>query len=204
MLCAAGEDAMKKVGLVAVMMTMWLTCLGWVTVVPGHCSGDPPAVGGMLPEVVLPLPQQAEDRAYLGIKSGDTFKIPQIVADVVIVEIFSMYCPYCQKEAPHVNELYSLIAQRPDLKNRIKIIGIGAGNSAFEVKVFKDKYQVPFPLFADEGFKIHKLVGEVRTPYFIGVETHPDGWHRVLYSRVGAIDDLQRFLDYLLKEAAGH
>ena len=194
---------MRKVGLVAVWIALWLTSLGWVAAVPGLCAGQPPAVGGMMPEVVLPIPPQAEDRTYLGLRAGDTFKIPQITADVVIVEVFSMYCPYCQREAARVNELFGLIAKRPDLKNRVKIIGIGAGNTDFEIKVFKDKYQVPFPLFPDADFKIHKLVGEVRTPYFIGVETRPDGWHRVLYSRVGAIDDLQLFVDYLLKEASG-
>jgi peroxiredoxin len=194
---------MKRVELVAVLITLWLTSLGGVAAVPGHCAEQAPAVGGMMPEVILPIPQLAEERTYLGLKAGSTFKIPQITADVVIVEIFSMYCPYCQKEASRVNELFSLIAKRPELKNRVKIIGIGAGNSDFEVKIFKDKYQVPFPLFPDGDFKIHKLVGEVRTPYFIGVETRPDGWHRVLYSRVGAIDDLQQFLDYLMKETSG-
>ncbi len=192
---------MRKAGLVAVIVTLWLV-QWWSLALTGHCSSQPPAVGGMLPAVVLPVPEQAEERNYLGIKSGETFRIPEIAADVVIVEIFSMYCPYCQKEAPRVNELYNLISNRPDLKNRVKILGIGAGNSPFEVKVFKDRYHVAFPLFADQDFKIHKLVGQVGTPYFIAVETHPDGWHRVLYSRAGAIDDMQRFLDYLLKEAS--
>ena len=194
---------MRKVGLITVLITLWLSSLGGLAAEPGLGAGQPPAVGGMMPEVVLPIPQQAEERTYLGLKAGGTFKIPQIIADVVIVEIFSMYCPYCQREASRVNELFGLIAKRPELKNRVKIIGIGAGNTDLEVKVFKDKYQVPFPLFPDKDFKIHKLVGEVRTPYFIGVETRPDGWHRVLYSRVGAIDDLQLFLDYLLKEVSG-
>ncbi|HBD07231.1 MAG TPA: redoxin [Syntrophobacteraceae bacterium] len=153
--------------------------------------------------MVLPAPQEPGERAYLGLKTGDSFKIPQIAADLVIVEIFSMYCPYCQKEAPRVNELYDLISKQSNLRRRIKMIGIGAGNSVFEVKVFQDQYQVPFPLLPDGDFKLHKLVGEVRTPYFIALETRSDGWHRVLYSRVGGIDDPQKFLDYLLKEVSG-
>lgn len=194
---------MRKVTLATAMMLLGLIGLGWLAAMPAYPAADPPAVGGMMPEVVLHVPQQAEEKAYLGIKSGEQFKVPQIAADVVIIEIFSMYCPHCQKDAPRVNELYSLISTRSDLKNRVKMIGIGAGNTAFEVQLFKDKYKVPFPLFPDEDFKIHKLLGEVRTPYFIGVEIRADGWHRVLFSSVGAIEEFQGFLDYLLKEASG-
>ncbi len=194
---------MKKLRTILWLLAIAMVCRALMGVTAAGAAGEPPAVGGMLPELVLPVPQLAEEKAYLGLKSGNSFMIPQIAADVVIVEIYSMYCPYCQKEAPQVNELYNLIAKRPNLRQRVKIIGIGAGNSAFEVKVFKDQYQVPFPLFADEDFKIHKLVGEVRTPYFIAIETRSDGWHRILYSRVGAIDDPQKFLDFLLKEVSG-
>jgi peroxiredoxin len=184
------------------LMTI-LACLSFACVGPGHAAGEPPAVGGRLPDLVLPVPQEPAEKAYLGLKTGDTFRIPQVAADLVIVEIFSMYCPYCQKEAPRVNELYDLISKRANLRSRIKMIGIGAGNSVFETKVFKDQYQVLFPLLPDGDFTIHKLVGEVRTPYFIVIETRSDGWHRVLYSRVGGIEDPQKFLDFLLKEVSG-
>jgi peroxiredoxin len=197
-----GED-MNRLRRILWLLAIAMVCRALMGVAASRAAGETPAVGGMLPELVLPVPESPEEKAYLGLKSGNSFMIPQIAADVVIVEIYSMYCPYCQKEAPQVNELYNLIAKRPNLRQRVKIIGIAAGNSAFEVKVFKDQYQVPFPLFADNDFKIHKLIGEVRTPYFLGIETRSDGWHRVLYSRVGAIDDPQKFLDFLLKEASG-
>jgi peroxiredoxin len=112
-----------------------------------------------------------------------------------------MYCPYCQREAPQVNELYQLLTKRPDLKDKIKIIGLGAGNSAYEVQVFKDKYAVPFPLFPDENFTIHDAVGRVRTPYFFGIRINPDGSNRIIYSKVGTIQDPQQFLELLLKQA---
>ena len=52
---------------------------------------QPPPVGGMLPEIVLPAPDKPEHQAYLGIKGKQNFTIPDIDAPVVIVEIFSMY-----------------------------------------------------------------------------------------------------------------
>lgn len=52
----------------------------------------PPPEGGMLPEIVLPVPDDTEHRLYLGIRNGDgKFRIPEIDAEVVIIEIFSMY-----------------------------------------------------------------------------------------------------------------
>jgi peroxiredoxin len=154
-------------------------------------AAAPPAVGGQLPDFKLPAPKSSADKNYLGVSGtffSGPFTIPQIKAKVVILQIFSMYCPYCQKDAPHVNSLYSRIENDPVLKGKIKLLGIGAGNSEYEVGVFKNKYNVPFPLFPDGDFKIHKLLGEVRTPYFIGVKINPDGSHQVFYSKLGAIE----------------
>lgn len=54
-------------------------------------STQPPPEGGVLPEIVLPAPQQPEHLAYLGLKENQPFTIPQIDARIVIVEVFSMY-----------------------------------------------------------------------------------------------------------------
>ena len=160
-----------------------------------------PSKGEVIPDINLSAPESLNEKDYLGIKELNSFKISQINADIVILEIFSMYCPYCQKEAPLINELYNLIKKRKDIKNKIKIIGIGAGNTPFEVKVFKDKYNVPFPLFSDESFSIHKSVGEVRTPYFFVYKINTDAPTKIIYSKVGSIQDPEKFLDLIIKES---
>ena len=53
-------------------------------------NSQPPAVGGVLPEFDLSVPKSDEHRKYLGV-AGQTFTIPQIKAEVVIIEIFSIY-----------------------------------------------------------------------------------------------------------------
>jgi len=157
--------------------------------------------GGQLPSIVLPIPKSAEERGYLGLSGTGTFKIPQIKADVVIIEIFSMYCPYCQKDAPGINELYDLIQKNPDLRDRIKMIGIGAGNSAFEVETYKKTFDVSFPLFPDQDYVIHQASGEVRTPFFIGVKIQKDKSHRIFLSQQGGFPGAQPFLEQILKES---
>lgn len=55
-------------------------------------AGDqPPAVGGTLPDFTLAAPKAAEDQKYLGLAGPKDFKINDIKADVVIIEIFNMY-----------------------------------------------------------------------------------------------------------------
>jgi peroxiredoxin len=147
------------------------------------------------------MPKNSIEKGYLGLSGDGFFKIPQIKANVVIVEIFSMYCPYCQKDAPGINELYNLIESNSDLKNKIKLIGIGAGNSIYEVEVFKKTYTVPFPLFPDKDFTIHKACGEVRTPYFMVVKINDDKTHQIVHSQLGEYPGAEPFLELVLKSS---
>lgn len=164
-----------------------------------QAEGTPPPEGGTLPEISLPAPVQPEVQQYLGVADKGTFKLPGIRAEILIIEVFSMYCPFCQKEAPNVNELYRLIDQDPNLKQKVKLIGLGAGNSPFEVNTFRNAYAVPFPLFADPDFSIHNVLGKVRTPYFIVIKINKDGSHKVVYSKVGSFGEPQAFLQLINK-----
>jgi peroxiredoxin len=153
------------------------------------------------PDVVISVPERAYEKDYLGLTGTGVLKLSQIKGDMVILEIFSTYCPYCQREAPIVNELYQLINKDDSLKNRIKILGIGAGNTPFEVNAFRDRYKVPFPLISDESFAVHKAIGEVRTPYFFVIQFNPDRSNKLIYSKVGSIQDANRFFENILLES---
>lgn len=146
------------------------------------------------PAFELPIPDAEEGRTYLGISGSGNFKITEVKTEVLVIEAFSMYCPHCQKEAPHVNELYRTIETRPDLKERIKIIGIGIGNSAYEVNTFREKYEVPFPLFPDQEMSVTKLLGVMKTPTFIGVRIREDGTHQDFYFKSGNLGDIEEFI----------
>lgn len=149
-------------------------------------------------DFTLPAPVDEVHKTYLGLTNNHRFSLGQIKADIVIIEIFSMYCPVCQREAANVNTLFNLI-QKKSFKKNIKLIGIGAGNSPFEVNFFKKKYRIKFPLFSDPDFTIHKKIGAVRTPHFFGLALQGSGKFKVFYSKSGAVPHPEKFLQTILK-----
>ena len=52
---------------------------------------SPPAIGGEMPQINLDVPESLEHQEYLNVGSKKTFTIAEIKADVVLIEIFSMY-----------------------------------------------------------------------------------------------------------------
>jgi peroxiredoxin len=185
---------MKK--LIALAMISFLIVPAYVAM----CAGSPPQPGGQLPDMQIAAPSEQADRNYLGLSgNGSTCRVPEIKGRVVILEILSMYCPFCQKEAPAVNELYGAVEKDPKLKGKIKIVGIGAGNTPYEVEFFRKNYGIPFPISPDPDYSVYKQFGEVRTPYFIAVKINDNGSHEVIYSKLGSFGGADPFLEILRK-----
>ncbi|PTN38030.1 peroxiredoxin [Desulfonatronum sp. SC1] len=167
---------------------------------PGHAQTEPFTAGDHLPHFSMPAPESSAHRDYLGLTSETSeFTLADVDGPAVLIQIFSMYCPICQREAPEVNALYAAL-HREGLADAIKILGLGAGNSDLEVHVFQERYDVPFPLISDPDYVLHKAFGGVGTPYFVLVQpsdSAEDG-HVVRLSHLGAFDSVEDFLEALL------
>lgn len=181
----------------------WPVALCFLAISTVASAGKTPAVGDPLVDLRLPTPESADTRDYLGLPPGDSFPATAVAGKILVIEIFSMYCPHCQREAPAVNRLYQAIENSETLRGRVKLIGIGVGNSTFEINHFRKHYSVPFPLFPDEDFTVHKAIGEVRTPFFIVIALGPDGNGRILWTRSGSMEALEAFVARLNDLAGG-
>lgn len=161
-----------------------------------------PKKGEKLPAISLPVPKNSAEKIYLGLSKDGSFKIHQIKAEVILIKIFNLYCPMCLSTASAMSELHQQIENHPDFKGKVKLIGIGAGNSQSEVEAYKQINNIPFPLFPDQDFSIHKALGEVRTPFFIAIKINRDTSHEIVHTHLGGLTDIQGLLD-LMYEAYG-
>ena len=156
-----------------------------------------------LPTISLPMPPGTADREYLGLKGapGSVFSIADIDADVLLIMLFSMYCPLCQEKAPAINALYAKLktASRPGLK--VVMIGLGANNSELEVAHFRQEYKIRFPLFADHDKKFYKLLGGKATPDFIGCRRDDNKQLTVILRQSGGFVDPDKFFMNVFKES---
>jgi thiol-disulfide isomerase/thioredoxin len=155
--------------------------------------------GAALARVEFQSPESREERQYLGLADEQPFKLSGVKAETLIVHVFSMYCPLCQADAPHVNQLYKMIHKDPGLKNKVKIVGIGTGNTPFEVEVFKKKFAIPFPLFSDENFEMQKACSQpIKTPVFVTVRLDRGKALKVVNVQVGGIREPEPFFKKLV------
>lgn len=157
------------------------------------------AQAGAMPDLSLDHPLSAEEKAYLGVNSN-AFSLTDINADYVFVQGFSMYCPVCQRDAPHLNDVFETI-RKADTAGRVKFLGVGLGNNPFETKIYKEKYSVPFPLVSDPEYVIHTALGEVGTPTYYLVRIK-DGTVETLFMQEGEAKDPGKLVR-VIKDAAG-
>lgn len=184
----------KKSILIALALVAALVLVSY-----GVQAQEPLQAGDKVGEVSFVAPSTADDLAYLGLEKGAKgFKIGQVKAPVVVVQLFSMYCTYCQEEAPQVNEFFDLTKQK-GLREKIKIFGVGMKNSQMETDLFRNKFKVMFPLLADPDGTVHATLGSPMTPFFLVVDNREGG--KILFTHLGAMPSAESFLQSIIDKA---
>ncbi len=180
--------------------SLFLLCLSWA----GQAAGsDAKNTTEYLPRLELTVPKDESARKYLGLqaKPGEKFTPADIKADILLIELFSMYCPYCQNAAPSVNKLFQDMEEVSKNGPVVKIIGIGATNSQFEVEHFKETYDIAFPLFPDRDSSKYTALGGAGTPTFIGCRLNNGKQATIVLRKAGSFHDADEFLQQLIKSA---
>ena len=188
---------MKKIAIHLILIFF----LVWPCVVTGAESA---ATTEKMPDLVLTVPDNEFYKSYLGLtgKAGETFSVEDVDADIIVIELFSMYCPFCQKEAPLVNELYEKMEVVSKSGPVVKIIGLGASNSQFEVDHFRDTYNVPYPLFPDKDMSMYKALTGAGTPGFIGCRLNNGQNATIVLRNSGGFYSSDEFLKELIDKSS--
>ena len=185
------------------LVFLLLPILSVLSLVLPALSADAPPEKETLPKITLPVPDSEEYRAYLGLKQppGETFTVNDIDADVLLIELFSMYCPFCQEEAENVNALFETMYDFSKPEFSVKLIGLGANNSAFEVDHFRNTYGVRFPLFPDQDMSMYNALGGKGTPGFIACKKEADSSCTIIHRQSGGFHQPDEFFKELLNKS---
>lgn len=161
-----------------------------------------PKVGDVLPDLPVTAQLTPAETASLGLPANaPSFRLSQIKARVLLVEVFSMYCPRCQAAAPAVNRLHERLAASPQARE-LRFVALGAGNTSFEVDFYRQKYRTPMPLLPDEDYSLHKAFRAVGTPAFFVLQALPGGRGlKVLLFHEGQPEDEDAFFEQVLAAA---
>ena len=163
-------------------------------------AGTQAFASGAFSDFKFKAPADPGQAAYLGLAPESDFKLSEIRAKAVLIEIFSMYCPHCQRAARDVNRLYERI-RGSDHGDKVKMIGIGAGNSDFEVDVFRKKFAIPMPLLPDEDYTVYDKLGDIGTPYFYLIRLGPGGSLDILFEHQGPYKDEDAFFKTIIQKS---
>lgn len=166
-----------------------------------HSAGAP-KVGDILPDVEIQGQPSTRHADYLGLPEGTTsFRLSQIKAELLLVEIFSMYCPRCQAAAPKLNRVFERLKASP-LGGSLKFVALGAGNTPFEVDYFCKKHHASMPMFPDTDYTLHATFGNVGTPSFFVLRALPGGKGlKVLFAYEGQPECEDAFFEQIRRAA---
>ncbi len=160
----------------------------------------PPGTGEPFPNMSLAVPAAQADRDYLGLDAPDSaFALGDIRAQMLLVMVFDVACHYCQKSTTHAKRIYEEIGRR-NASGNVKMIAVALGNSQFEADLFRDKFQLPFPVFPDPDSTRRKLLGgRISRPSFFALDVS-NAQHRIVAEQHGMfLNDRER--DRFLKAA---
>lgn len=157
--------------------------------------------GDRFPLLYLNRPSEPADQNYLGLLPEPTtsvtkgvFTLTDITAELIVLEFLNRYCPSCQAQMPIMNVTYGLIEKNPELKHKVKILGVGSGNNDQELKEFKIEQSIPFPLIHDPEFIAYDAIGDPGgTPFTILVRK-VDNRCIILSTHLGRINSAEELL----------
>jgi hypothetical protein len=160
--------------------------------------------GDLFPEMDFDITLNKTAQKYLRIKKkGREIELSDIKADIILIEVLSVYCVSCMSQTSYDRELFLMIEDNENTVGRVKLIGIAAGNNLREVNKFVEEFNVPYPVFPDFKFSKYDQVGQVRTPFKIFLLKRPDNKFQVMKTELGVNENVKDTFDTIVNILEG-
>lgn len=138
----------------------------------------------------LPSPGSTQVQSYLGLKTPGPFKLSDVKAQMVVIELMSSTCPHCQASAPTVNNVYKEMQTDPGLAD-VKFFALSLSDNKLGLETFRKAFKTVFPILLDENHGITNSIKGLSTPTVIMVSTKSG---KVLSVHQGEIQDADGFI----------
>ncbi|HEX9974189.1 MAG TPA: redoxin domain-containing protein [bacterium] len=154
-------------------------------------------VGDSFPDIKFEGSLTALDRNYLGLSDSSIFLLNDIQANLIFVEFLNKFCTHCQQQARILNELFEDIQRDSSLRTQVKMLGVGMGNSLYQMQTYRAEKEIPFPLVPDPNFIIHEALGQPKAPFIVIFKKTADGKGIVSATFLGLVASKDQLLNAL-------
>ncbi|MGA2400237.1 MAG: TlpA disulfide reductase family protein [Syntrophobacteraceae bacterium] len=178
---------MKKPGWSRVFLIVACTSI-FLQSTAAFCAG--PAEKESRVKFTLPPPDSEQTRTYLGLDAMKPFKVGDIRARIVVIELMNSLCLHCQANAPIMNDIYKTIQADSALAD-VRVIAIALADDKTRVETFKKQFKTIFPILLDENLEITGSMSGQGCPITMVVSTENA---KVLFTHPGVLPDADKFV----------
>jgi peroxiredoxin len=158
-----------------------------------NADGTSQIKGTALPKVFFKDVASGEALKYLDLRRQKNFSLNDIPGSVLVIELFSTYCTTCPKNVPIMNDVFTAVEKDPRLRGKVKVFGIGIGNTRKEVEDYRKAHGMIFPVLTDYDFAVHDALGNPRVPCTMFVKKSAKG-KKIVDIHQGVLDSAEAVL----------
>jgi thiol-disulfide isomerase/thioredoxin len=98
---------------------------------------------------------------------GEELSLSEFRGDLILVNVFASWCGPCRAETPHLVEVFGDAGLEG-----IKFIGLNLSESSEAVSIFKDEFNINFPILLNQDGRLTEVFQPIGLPtsWFIGAD----------------------------------
>ena len=90
---------------------------------------------------------------------GDILALSDLRGDIVLVNVFASWCGPCRAETPHLVEVFDKVDNEG-----IEFVGLNLSESFDAVRIFKDEFDINFPLLLNQDGRLTEIYQPIGLP----------------------------------------